>query len=136
MSNVIKHFMELILKRNIYFPDAIHGKISWGAVNVCCTVEHPDYCLPKGTYKLQLYKRVLYDEETYEIRVFKCQKYARKQLGVLCAGNGTHELNKPTIYVGQYQCRGLVVKGAYYMSRLIDDIEAATENEEVLLTIK
>lgn len=105
--------MELILHRTLIHRDTTDGYITIGGCKVCDTAEHTPVMLKPGHYKLTRTK--LY----------------------LAAGNGVYTLRTPTIIVGEYHSRGLVIKSRPTYIRIYDRLKKVfVRKEEVVLVVK
>lgn len=105
--------MELILHRTNIHSDTTDGYIIIGKDWVCDTAEHSPVMLLPGRYKLTL--KHLY----------------------LQAGNGVYRLRTPSIIVGEYRCRGLVIHSRDTYFRIYNRLKKAfARKEEVWLTVE
>ncbi|MBQ0062128.1 MAG: hypothetical protein KBT15_10210 [Bacteroidales bacterium] len=127
--------MRLILKRELIFPDAIHGKIYYRGVSVCCTLEKPGHTLPAGVYKLKFAKAD--DEDEFLTGyLYRTHSNVRYSVCTMTRGNGVKNLNNCTIFIGKYQTRGLVIQGEKYLKHLNDFIITKRENEKESVKLK
>lgn len=105
--------MELILHRTLIHRDTTDGYITIGGSKVCDTAERTSVMLQPGRYPL-----------------------TRKRL-YLAAGNGVYTLRTPTIIVGEYRCRGLVIHSRPTYRRIYERLKKAfARKEEVVLVVE
>ncbi|MBQ0060184.1 MAG: hypothetical protein KBT15_00220 [Bacteroidales bacterium] len=121
--------MELTLKRELIFPDAIHGKIYYRNKPVCCTLEKPNHCLVAGTYRMRL-EKVNEEDEYLTPCLYRTNSEVYRVMCTITKGNGLRNLRSYTIFAGKYQCRGLVIQGDKYLKRLNELIATKKENEK------
>lgn len=105
--------MELVLHRTLIHRDTTDGYITIGGSKVCNTAEHTPVMLQPGRYPLKRTK--LY----------------------LATGNGVYTLQTPTIIVGEYRCRGLVIHSRPTYLRIYERLKKAfARKEEVMLVVE
>lgn len=105
--------MELILHRTRIHSDTTDGYIKIDGRKVCDTAEHTTVMLKPGRYTLT--RRNLY----------------------LAVGNGVYALREPTIVVGEYCCRGVVIHSRPIYSRIYERLKKAfARKEEVVLVVE
>lgn len=105
--------MELILHRTLIHRDTTNGYITIGNSHICDTAEHTPAMLRPGCYPLT--STNLY----------------------LAAGNGVYTLSTPTIIVGEYRCRGLVIHSRPTYHRIYERLKKAfARKEEVVLVVE
>ena len=104
--------MELILHRRRIHRDTTDGYLTIGGVKVCDTAEHTPVMLKPGRYPL-----------------------TRSNI-YLAAGNGVFALTTPTIIVGEYRCRGVVIHSRPTYLRIYERLKKAfARKEEVVLEV-
>lgn len=105
--------MELILHRTRIHRDTTDGYVTIGGVKVCDTAEHTPVMLKPGRYALT--RNNIY----------------------LAVGNGVYALSTPTIIVGEYRCRGVVIHSRPTYLRIYERLKKAfARKEEVVLEVK
>lgn len=125
--------MELTLKRELIFPDAIHGKIYYRNKPICCTLENPRTYVPAGKYQLKLVKE---KGEKEFLTPYLYREDAHHHTCAITKGNGVCNLLTFVIYAGKYQCRGLVIRCEEYLKRLNEWIVTKRENEKEKIYLK
>ena len=122
--------MEMYLFRTRTHPDTTDGVLELDGEKFCHTAERTADRLPRGEYEVKLART-----SAGQHRLVIGQPDKRYSLGELLAGNGTKNIRRGGIVVGEHRTRGLCIRSRPTFELLLDRMKKEPGQEAVLYIV-